>query len=328
VAVTDVLSLWKLAATLMGQTANVDIVSATSPTKPIELTFDQIYDNIRIDALLRIMPEFAKKRDDLRLAPTEFPNGDPVDWLGDWTYAYRSPTDSLKFIGFQRDRYELNLVTNYKRERLPIQYDQTINVIGSPVYSWAERSVTNESWYRGSIFIDFMDEYGLTRRIEGYTLDGDDGSIGFRNAETGDDIAYVAGSYYPSAADSAFDVVLNAVEWNFPTPTYPVNIYIDYARLPDSESDWSSHLLCNISSAIGVYLYDVTDPSLWSPHFQTYVATEMALKAAGVHAKSTKVLERLREDRQIALSNAATQEAADDDSLEDQRMSTAEQARQ
>ena len=333
----DVTEVWKKAATMMGETSSQVIVDATTPTKPVELTFDDLYDEIRTSMIKLVSPVFATRYEALREAPTHTPFGYEGDWGVGWNHVYREPADSIKFIGFVRDRYQRGFITDYKKALLPIDYKTLVSDSETAgVYTFNTR--TSGLWLRspGKNYHHFTlnDEYGLLQ--EGYVNDDDVSGADFfwydkktAGLMTNSVNANArGGSFWPNAATSDMSIDVNQTEWYWPTTTYPATLTLNIAEDAESSgADWSSNILTDRDEPIGVYLKDITDPTEWNDEFLALVTTELARKAAGVHAKSSKLIKLLTDERIVALSNAISQDAAEDDNLEGNRASTAEQAR-
>ena len=328
--------VWEKAATMMGETASQVIADADNPTKPVELTFDNLYDEVRTAMIKLVEPIFATRYEALREAPTRTPFTHVGDWGVNWSHVYREPADSIKFKGFVRDRYQSGFVTDYVKKLLPIKYTTLVSdseTAGEYVFN----TRTSGLWLRspGINYHHFTlnDEYGLLQ--EGYVYDDDISGADFfwYDARTKQPMTNSVnanargGSFWPNASTSDMSIDVNQTQWYWPTTTYPATLTINIAEDPTSSADWSSNILTDRDEPLGVYLIDVTDPTNWSEEFLTLVAAEMARRAAGVHAKSTKLIKILTDERILAQSNAITQDAAEDDNLEVNRASTAEQAR-
>ena len=327
-AVTDLTTLWKLAATYMGETANDVIVDATNPSKPIELTFSTIYTEIRKQMLRQVEPLFARRHEDLLEAPYIDANGNSATWTETFQYTYRKPLTALRFLGFARDRYDLGYVADFKMGRLPIYYttlSSDSNV--STVFTWNDR--TTGVWFRDYAHVELYDNRGVPCRFYEKPTSGATGFDWYCKVNRGSAFAATGSTQplYLPGTGSGFDLDLGQIGLDFSTS--PSSVSIQVAQEAQTESQWTDNIHTDIAPtyARGVYLIDVTDPTEWTEEFQMLVANELARRASIVHAKSTKMIKMLNDERALSMTNAVTQDASEDDNLEDNRRSGAERAR-
>ena len=113
------------------------------------------------------------------------------------------------------------------------------------------------------------------------------------------------------------------IDYAYGDPYYPGN----YDGQSGDEGRWGSkHIYTNVSDAIGVHVYDIEDVTEWSDAFALHLATEMAYRASKVHAKSSKMVASLNDDRREARNDFAAESNEDEGGVR-QRYSTAELAR-
>lgn len=304
-AVSNIKDLWELAATMMGGSFPSQIVDTnsdmSSPTTPLELTFDQVYNNTRRRLLESADWLFARRYEELVSAPVKNYAGVTQDWDpgGRWAAAYREPDDSIKFLGFAKDYNDLNLVGRFQKKALPIQYVDLVSTGElSGIYTFGSLPFGGYL-YEDGITIDFVDESYVRHKIFAFRVTGtypnsyrmktDNGVVdGIGTFQDFNDslgtatvsLAFIAG------ADGDVD---------FDTADYPATLTMRGAIEPTDEY-WTEHILTDQPDPIGVYIIDHNVPVNWPPQFQDYVAAEMALTAAGVHAKSSKHIQFLRDN--------------------------------
>lgn len=319
------LKLWQLAATMIGN-AGGQVVTSVTAVKPYEVTFDALYDDLRIAAIKQLAPEFARREAELRTAPSITAGGVQRTWTQKWAYVYIKPETSIKFLGFQRDDYSRGLVANFEKKRLPIQYVSVATNGGSgPTYTlttgFGGYAYRNSIWFRvedeSFVMHEVRDEPGGSTYVNAYRwLDEDDASP---TPDTENDYNDSTGNLVPNVDFAA---------WDWGTTDYPASITVNAGIEAASEADWSEHILCDLAAPIGVYLIDVEDVTLWSSEFILYLAADLAERASIVHAKSAKIVQLLRDQKLSARSQMVISNNAEDDQLEDRRMSSAERARQ
>lgn len=325
-AIADLTDLWQAAASAMGETGTQRIVDATTPTYPLELTFDSFYDRIRLEMLRRTAPLFARRYDVMRRAPTHDAFGTALVWSRTWGYVYRVPSTSIKFMGFRRDRGDLGLVQDFVKTKLPIYYTSIASASESPdgVYAFNAHAY---HLYKGYVYLDFEDTLDRKHTVTD-DLSGDLTShvMQFKMADGSDLGANTTSYYYTNEGGGVLDLNGENQTWSSDAPS---QVSLQVAAQPASESQWSENVLCNLydsAGVYGVYLVDVTDPSLWSEEFQDLVAAEMARRAAMIHAKSTKKLRELEFEVDRLLTQTVVHDTTEENT-ESHVMSSAERAR-
>lgn len=324
-AITTKQGLWELAATLMGQAASEVIVDATAPSTPVEVTLDSYYDTLRVALLRSVQPRFAVREKELRKAPTIKSNGDVQTWSERWDYVYQEPLDSLRFLGFRKDYSDLGFINRFTMRALPIQYKSGASTIGTPpIYTWAADAWGGSIW-RGSIWASIVDEAFDEFELRDSALPG--GSAFPNEFEWVDSLGSTPSSQTINPYDGGGVITLGSLAWwpyDWSTPTYPSTVTLNVAIYPTDLSNWTEHIFCDVPDAVGVYVVDETDPSIWTEEFQILVATELAMKAAVVHAKSSKIIANLREQLAIARSEVVK---VDEETVGGETVSSAERAR-
>ena len=79
--------------------------------------------------------------------------------------------------------------------------------------------------------------------------------------------------------------------------------------------------------AIGEFVIDVQNIPAWEDSFSELVAAELARRGAIVHAKSTKLIAKVEQERQLSLNDAVA-DSWSDDAGGNTVVSSTEQARQ
>jgi len=335
-AITDVLGIWKLAATLMGENALTKVLSTSSITLPLERTFDQLYDTVREIALKSGDWDFAKRTRALRLAPTIDFRGIKHDWAPDWRYVYAPPLDMIKFLHFDQDIPEAGLSNSYVRLALPIRYGSESDLPTLLVYQYTTLPDNlYQEWMRGSFFDSGYDTEFVVVDKEHPTTTGRIEL--FLESDMAVEVTTSAVKYDDPSDGSGLVFNLQTAETaglvNLPATGPLVTLYFAYGDpRADETTDASitqrtNHIVTNLRDARAAYIADIIDPTLWPVEFQRMVAAQLALDAAGVHAKSTKLIQRLEQtvDRTAAVAGANL--TADDGFFEGGQVSSAELAR-
>ncbi|MFM9878715.1 MAG: hypothetical protein ACKVOG_12835 [Rhodoglobus sp.] len=331
-AIATKTALWKLAATKLGMAPSVHVLDANSPSTALELTFDQLYDNVRIAQLRSGKFDFANRTQTLRLAPTVDFSGNTNYWNDRWPYVYARPIEMLQFLHFADEPPGIGFASDYEMIPLPIAY-KLINatvavayVISSltsadwlPNYMW-------RNWARG-VFIDRDNvKHTVTDKADGPLVS----TFDWKDLDTGVALpghvsqSYAGGmtwslDYQPGVVSGAYDLVgavAIAIEVAYGSPYSAQNSQI-----------WSEHIGTSKSDAVGRYVIDVSDVSMMPVEFQNSVATQMAYEASMVHAKSPRVIQKLEIDAARAFSLAVSSLSSDDWSFEGGGPSRATRAR-
>lgn len=328
-AIANIKDLWELAATMMGANYASEIIDSntdmSSPTTPVELTFAQYYDQVRQAILQEADWLFARSYDTAIAAPTKNWNGTTIDWDpgGRWSYVYRQPANALKVLGFSQDYNDLELMHHFQVRRLPIQWVSQVSTGGTPpAYTFPALA---GYIYRGSVRIEVEDEvyddYVFTDGVQSSTYHN-----GFYFVYNQTAALLAIENDYNQSTGSTFRIDHPTLDWS--GANYPSTVTLQAAIEPATRSDWDEHIFTNLKDALIVTLQDVTDPTYWPVQFQNYVAAEMALRGAGVHAKSSKQIQLLRDLVLSEREKAITDLVADTGNLTLNRAaSTTRQAR-
>lgn len=321
-AVTNKLTLWQLAAAYMGQTAQSAILNPDSPSTPFERTFASLYDNVRVESLRAIAPEFARRVRALRLAPTIDYQGDAHVWNDRWAYVYAPPTDMIKFLRFADAIPDARENPPYQQIPLPIAYteltatNQTSFVLTAPIAS-AMPAYLYRNWIRGEFFDDSLVKHSIIDSPDAadeYGFDWKDEASGtiLPGAVTASYVGTFVWSvdFEPGALAGVYDLAAS------PT-TFSVEIaYGNPHTLAEPGVKYTQHIATEVPNAEAVYVVDVTDPSLWPVEFQSAVAYELAFRASIVHAKSPRLITALEKQAFKAQSLAISSLASDDGAFE------------
>ena len=337
-AATTLTELWELAATMMGATYATEIISAASPTTPLELTMAQTYDQIRVGLLRRADWQFARRYETMIEAPKidPYPLGfsEPaatIEWdpSGRFSYIYREPPTSIKFRGFQRDWADTNYLTSYTMRRIPLSW-VTVAATTNPsngLFTYSDFATNGHYIYAsGGILCEFTDTFGYKHVIR------DDPSASSKTFTFVDETGGTTGSsavgsnYGITQTGFTIDTNYGAVSWN---GTYPTVLPITVAIRALTVDAWNDAIFTDISPDVhGVYTVDVTDPTYMPEEFQMALAAELAFQAGVVHAKSTKQLSLLQDQAQRFFSEAVGSSSAEEDHFDGSSyVPTAEQAR-
>lgn len=364
-AVTTLTHLWQMAATFMGEKGVNVILDATTPTTPVEITFNAIYDEIRLEHLKRLKPDFAKKSAQMYDAPTRNFDLDETFFArvtnARWKYGYRQPTDSIKFLGFVQDQMDLagrdtqrkSIYRNpWKMINLPVSYLTDDAIALAPHYDLTLAGLLYI--YPGTMRVVIRDPNNGRLHTVGDAPDGtfdSDGGTNF-NLYPRDDETGVLDTDTPlivSATDRTyakvndlifrFTDVLDSAGHDWALSTSPATIDFQYGVQvsPGPENSGPSegaavsyvpHVFTDLQDAEAIFLYDSTDITDWSTEFIVSVAHELARRGAMVHTKSPRVVQQLNGEKQRADFMLIDSESENDDgSLDQSEMSTTEQDR-
>lgn len=294
-AVSTIKDLWELAATYMGGNYASEIIDSntdmSNPTTPLERTFDQVYDVTRRTILEQADWLFARNFKPLRLAPRVDAFGNAKEWDpgGHWAYAYEEPRESIQFLGFLRDYAHLELVQDFQRRPLPLTRHAVANTSVTTSFTtddtlvWSGASFAGRVLFPGSVWAEITDNAGELHRIEDVDHAPVDGA--FRWQEVGGLVGVQGYQLYNPTPGML--IFLDDWDWDW-SSAYGDSATINYIASAADTDEWDPFIFTNQRDAVGVYTVDVTDPSKWPSQFQKYMALELALEGAAVHAKSSK----------------------------------------
>ena len=251
------------------------------------------------------------------------------DWDpgGRWQYIYRKPSSSIQFRGFQRDYNDLHIVNRYEVRKLPMQYVTETVTGASGVYNF---SALADYAYRDSIRVQIEDEAYVV-----HTVKDDPTNTGtytnefvWKNEGT---LPAAVGIYdYNGSIGTTINIATGSgwANMDFSTPAYPTTLTLEAMIRANTVDNWDEFIFTNQYNALGVFTKDVTSPSVWPTQFQDYMAAELALGAAEVHAKSTKLIDRLERRTLFFKNEAISNLVADSGNLSmADSMSSSEKAR-
>ena len=344
--------LWRLAAVIMGETPAKAITDATTPTTPLEKTFDEIYNVVRRKMFLKAKPDWAVQSRVLREAPT-------VDWAGtvnDWGrhgdafgygFVYAPPVGSLDFLGFRRDNGAGLVKYPYVRKSLPIRYGimpytgAAVASVVSPDSAFPAHLY--REWMHGSFHDAHTDRFIVT------DVHRTDFAKGTFIASKTDQfnatiIDYLMGDVFTPEIDYALGGSTATMDWTLVIAgegqvSAELPVYMEYAygnpyapviydgQTEDADSTHSRHIYCDVHDAIGEFVIDVQNIPTWEDSFSELVAAELARRGAIVHAKSTKLIAKVEQERQLSLNDAVA-DSWSDDAGGNTVVSSTEQARQ
>lgn len=295
-AIANIKDLWELAATILGGTAAAQIVDSntdmSAPTTPLELTFTQFYDQVRTMVFEEADWLFARKTKELIPAPTKDWNGTVMNWDpgGRWDYAYQKPLDCVRIVGFSRDYPSLAPEDLYEIRRLPVNWTSVTSTGGTPpgytfpafsgyIYEGTVRVLLEDNLYKNYLAVDTRVDSGSFENEFIFTVNGSSATV--PNIID-----------YNQSTGGTLRVDFPGLDWS---SSYPANAVIVAGIEAASEDEWDEHIFCQHDNAVLSYVAEVADPSVWPRRFQTLVAAELALAAAGVHAKSSKQIKLIQE---------------------------------
>lgn len=330
-AITTKTGLWKLAATKLGMASSINVLDATSPTTALELTFDQLYDNIRIAQLRSGKFDFAQRTQVLRAAPTVDYAGVTHTWDENWDYVYAPPVGMLSFLHFVDEPPGLGAASDYEMLMLPIAYkriEATVQVLYVASSLGTGNYIPNYMW-RNWAQTRFSDNDSVVHTIsddpDGPTVDEFDWASAGGTELPG----AVAQTYLGGMAWSLdFEPAVVSGEYNIGAAV-AISMEVAYGSpyLSANTQFWSEHIATQKSNAQARFIVDVTDVTMMPVEFQNSLAAQLAYEASMVHAKAPRVISKLEIDAARSFSMAVSSLSSDDASFEGGGPSRATRAR-
>jgi len=331
-AITDKTGLWKLAAVRMGMAPSIHVLDSATPTTALELTFEQLYDQIRIAQIRSGKLRFARREQVLRLAPTTDYTGASHEWSDIWSYVYAPPVDMVEFLRFDDEVPEAGMASDYQSIALPIAYTE---ISGATILLYVVSPTTSadhlpayvyRDWTRGRFFDNDNVEHVIIDKPDAavdYTFD-------WKDEASGVTLPGAALQSYLGGMAWSIDYEPGAVAGEYAmSVATAITLEVAYGSpyLDEPLVKWTDHIATHKPDACAVYLVDVTNPALWPVEFQNSVAAEMAYYASITHAKSPRIIAALEREKAIAFSTMVSVWGATEASIDGGGTSRAARAR-
>ncbi len=330
--VADKTGLWKLAAVRMGMSPGIHVLDSGSPTTALELTFEQLYDQIRVAQFRDGKFDFLRRSQVLREAPTKDYLGTTHQWSDVWDYVYAQPVDSLQFLRFADEVPEAGWASNYQMISLPIAYSE-VNATVAAGYVIGTTGASNNLpnyVYREWCQARFFDN----DNVEHFVVDKADAAVDFgfdwMDRETEVVLPGAVAQTYEGGTAWSCDFEPGVVAGVYAlTGAAGLTMELAYGSpyLDESVTTWSDHIGTNKQNASALYLIDDTTVSRWPVEAQNSIAAELAFQASITHAKSPRMIAALEKASIVAFSKAVSVLSSDDGYIEGGGQSRAARSR-
>lgn len=318
-AVTTKTGLWKLAATKLGMAPAQHVLNADSPSTALELTFDQLYDQIRVAQFKEGKFDFLRRTELLRPAPTVDCYGETHEWTRAWDHVYSPPTDMLSFLRFTEDLPEAGIYSDYQALQLPIQYTELTltEVAGTIIGATADNYLPPLRW-PGGMFGYFVDDNGKVIEVEDdYQVVSTGVTMGLFGvvSRAALPIGFIDNEYIPGGSWSvnySTIIAAGACSLALAVPLHIKVAYGDPREFDEQSITHRDHIATNLFPASAVYLADVTNPANWPVEVQNSIAADLAYQASLTHAKAPRMIQALERESYARFSKAVSSLSSDD----------------